>query len=159
MFLLSVVAAILAGGGALVTSVQTALTLLFRRRGRFFQHGPRILRVGRAVSILKPVCGVDDELEANLDSFAAVRGVAYEVIVSIAELHDPALPIVERVMARHTNVAWKLVIGGDPKLEAYNRKVARLIAAMPHATGDLLLISAPNVRVGGDPARPTVHPL
>lgn len=169
MFILSVIAAILTGLGALVTSVQTALTLLFRRRGRFFEHGPRVpsgwagrFRQGgfsrrHRISILKPVCGVDDELEANLDSFAAVRGVAYEVIVSIADLHDPALPIVERVMARHTDVAWKLVIGGDPKLEAFNRKVARLIAATPHATGDVLLISDSNVRVEPDDVAMTVR--
>jgi len=88
MFIVSVLAAILAGLGALVTALQTVLTLLFRRRGRFFQHGPHV-RLGwagrfrqgafsrrRQVSILKPVCGVDDELEANLDSFAAIRGVA-----------------------------------------------------------------------------------
>jgi len=169
MFIVSVLAAILAGLGALVTALQAVLTLLFRRRGRFFQHGPHV-RLGwagrfrqggfsrrRQVSILKPVCGVDDELEANLDSFAAIRGVAYEVIVSIADLHDPALPIVERVMARHAEVAWKLVIGGDPKLEAFNRKVARLIAAMRHANGDVILISDSNVRVEPDDVAMTVR--
>jgi ceramide glucosyltransferase len=169
MFLISVVAAILAGLGALITTLQTGLTLLFRRRRRFFDHGPHVpsgwagrFRQGvfsrrRHVSILKPVCGLDDELEANLDSFAAIRGVAYEVIVSIADLYDPALPIVERVMARHANVAWKLVVGGDPKLETYNRKVARLIAAMRHAKGDVLLISDSNVRVEPDDVAMTVH--
>ncbi len=160
MFILSVIAAILAGVGALVTSVQVVLTLRFRPRvpsglaGRFTKT---IFSRRRHVSILKPVCGVDDELEANLDSFAEIIGVEYEVIVSIADLHDPALPIVERVMARHTNVAWKLVIGGDPKLEAYNRKVARLIAAMPHARGDILLISDSNVRVAPDDVAMTIR--
>lgn len=160
MFILSVFAAILAGVGALVTSVQVVLTLRFRPRvpsgwaGRFSKT---VFSRRRHVSILKPVCGVDDELEANLDSFAEIIGVEYEVIVSIADLHDPALPIVERVIARHTNVAWKLVIGGDPKLEAYNRKVARLIAAMPHARGDILLISDSNVRVAHDDVAMTIR--
>lgn len=160
MFILSVIAAILAGVGALVTTVQVVLTLRFRPHvpsgwaGRFTKS---VFYRRRHVSILKPVCGIDDELEANLESFARIRGVAHEVIVSIADLHDPALPIVERVMARHTGVAWKLVIGGDPKLEAFNRKVARLIAAMPHAKGDLLLISDSNVRVEPDDVAKTVH--
>ncbi|HEY2321839.1 MAG TPA: glycosyl transferase, partial [Thermoanaerobaculia bacterium] len=89
--------------------MQVVLTLRFRPRvpsglaGRFSKS---VFSRRRRVSILKPVCGVDDELEANLESFAKMRGVPYEVIVSIADLHDPALPIVERVMARHTNVAW-----------------------------------------------------
>jgi ceramide glucosyltransferase len=160
MFILSVIAAILAGVGALITSVQVVLTLRFRPRvpsglaGRFSKS---VFSRRRRVSILKPVCGVDDELEANLESFAKMRGVPYEVIVSIADFHDPALPIVERVMARNTNVAWKLVIGGDTKLEAYNRKVARLIAAMPHATGDILLISDSNVRVEPEDLAMTVR--
>lgn len=160
MFLLSVIAAILAGVGALVTTVQVVLAWRFRPRvpsgwaGRFTKS---VFSRRRRVSILKPVCGVDDELEANLDSFAAMRGVEYEVIVSIADPRDPALPIVERVMARYPAVAWKLVIGGDAKLEAYNRKVARLIAAMPHAAGDILLISDSNVRVEPDDVARTVR--
>jgi len=95
MILIYVVAAILTVIAALMTSIQTALTVLFRRRGRFFGRGPRdsFSRAGfsrRRVSILKPVCGVDDGLEANLESFAALRGVDYEVIVSIADPADAA---------------------------------------------------------------------
>ena len=162
MFLISIISAILTGLAAIMTTLQAALTLLFRRRGRFFERGPRVpsgsagrFQPGafsrlRQVSILKPVCGVDDELETNLESFAALRGLDYEVIVSIADLHDPALPIVERVMRRCSDVAWKLVVGGDARLESGNRKVARLIAAMPYAAGEIILISDSNVRVEPD---------
>ena len=154
--------------GAAITTLQSALTMLFRRRGRFFGHGPRAVsgsagpsrRDGFSrrcrVSILKPVCGVDDELESNLQSFAALTGVDHEVIVSIAEADDPALPIVRRVIDRNPNVAWKLVIGGNPALERGNRKIARLIAAMPRATGDILFISDSNVRVEPDDVARTV---
>ncbi|MEI4927021.1 hypothetical protein Q8G50_31390, partial [Klebsiella pneumoniae] len=76
----------------------------------------------RRVSILKPVCGVDDDLEANLESFANLRGVDYDVIVSIADPGDAARPIAERVARRH---GWKLVVGGDPAREHGNRKIAR----------------------------------
>jgi len=40
-----------------------------------------------------------------------------------------------------------VIIGGDPRLESGNRKVARLIAAAPHARGEILFISDANVRV------------
>jgi ceramide glucosyltransferase len=160
MVVLYAMAMILSGIAAVITTLQTAVTLLFRRRGRFFGPGPRV-RSGSSgpfrpggffqhrpmVSILKPVCGVDDDLEVNLESFASLRGVAYEVIVSIADQNDAALPIVERVIRRHPAVSWKLVIGGDGGLERGNRKVARLIAAMPHAIGSILFISDSNVRV------------
>jgi len=159
MILIYAFAAVLTAAAAVMTTIQTALTLLFRRRGRFFGRGPRVSfpRAGfsrrRRVSILKPVCGIDDDLEANLESFAMLRGVDCEVIVSIADFSDAARPIAERVARRH---GWKVVIGGDPAREHGNRKVARLIAAMPHARGDILFISDSNVRVEPDDVARTV---
>jgi ceramide glucosyltransferase len=166
MIVIYVLAAFLTAVAAVLTTLQTALTLLFRRRGRFFGHGPRAAAASpsagffprdafsrRRVSILKPVCGVDDDLERNLESFAALRGVDYEVIVSIADPGDAARPIAERVARRH---GWTLVVGGDPAREHGNRKVARLIAAMPHARGDVLFISDSNVRVEPDDVARTV---
>jgi ceramide glucosyltransferase len=160
MFFAYATAALVTALAAVITTLQAVITLLFRRRGRFFGPGPRV-RSGSAgpfrqdgslpprprVSILKAICGVDDGLEGNLESFAVLRVLDFEVILSIADPQDAALPIVGRVMRRHRNVAWKLVVGGDPRLERGNRKVARLIAAMPHATGDIVLISDSNVRV------------
>jgi len=156
MILIYAFAAVLTAAAAVMTTIQTVLTLLFRRRGRFFERVPRgsFPRDGfsrRRVSILKPVCGIDDGLEANLESFAALRGV--DVIVSIADPADAARPIAERVARRH---GWKVVIGGDPARERGNRKVARLIAAMPHARGDVIFISDSNVRVEPDDVARTV---
>jgi len=160
-------ATVLALFAAVITSVQTILTLLFRRRGRFFGRGPHAAGPSRPdaffrrhrVSILKPVCGLDDDLEANLESFAALQGVNFEVIVSIADANDPALPLVERVMHRNRSVAWKLVVGGDPSRESGNRKIARLIAAMPHARGNVIFISDSNVRVQPDDVAQTIAAL
>jgi ceramide glucosyltransferase len=133
-----------------ITSVQTVLTLLFRRRGRFFVPGPRFRRADSFVSILKPVCGLDDELRQNLESFTRIRGVDYEVIVSVADADDPALEVVERVRLAHPGTPFRVVIGGDARLEDGNRKVARLIAAARRAKGDILLISDSNVRIEPD---------
>src|ERR1044071_1533039 len=158
MILIYAFAAVLTAAAAVMTTAQTVLTLLFRRRGRFFGRVPPVSfpRDGfsrRRVSILKPVCGIDDDLEANLESFAALRGVDVEVIVSIADPADAARPIVERVARRH---GWKIGIGGEPARERGNRKIARLIAAMPHARGDVIVISDSNVRVEPDDVARTV---
>lgn len=159
---------ILTAVGVVMTTFDTGLIVFFRRRGRFFSAGPRQRaippRFPRAasspvtpvVSIIKPVCGLDDELETNLQSFARLRGVPFELIVSVADAHDPALPVVERVRAAHPAVAWKVVIGGDPSLERWNRKVARLIAAERHARGRIVMISDSNVRVEPDDVARTV---
>jgi ceramide glucosyltransferase len=133
-----------------ITSVQTVLTLLFRRRGRFFVPGPRFRRADSFVSILKPVCGLDDELRQNLESFTRIRGVDYEVIISVADADDPALAVVEDVRRANRFAPIRVVIGGDPRFEEGNRKVARLIAAAREAKGDILLISDSNVRIEAD---------
>jgi ceramide glucosyltransferase len=149
--------------GVAITTLQALLTFLLRRHGRFFAAGLRRQAAttssplaGSFVSILKPVCGLDDELEENLETFARLRGMNYEVIVSIADSNDAAMETVRRVRTAHPHVAWRVVIGGSSRLEDGNRKVARLIAAARAACGDILFISDSNVRVEPDDIAKTV---
>src|ERR1700758_3352827 len=118
---MAVLLPILTGIGVVLTTLQAILTAIFRRR-RFFVEGRPFLP---AVSILKPVCGLEDELAQNLESFMRLRGVDYEVLISIAAPNDPALPVVRHVVERAPH--FRLIVGGDPLLETGNRKVARLI--------------------------------
>jgi ceramide glucosyltransferase len=149
---------ILSAIGILITSFQSILTAVFRRRARFFVGGLRS-QAGAApfsrpaVSILKPLCGLEDDLEGNLESFARLTGIEYEVLLSVADPSDPAVAVVQRLIARFPRAPFRLIIGGDPRLESANRKVARLIAAAPYARGEILFISDANVRVeAGDVA-------
>ena len=147
----------LTAAASVITTMQAVLTRLFRRRGRFFGDGPRedatpsrrAASSGGApfVSILKPLCGLDDDLERNLASFANLRGIDYEVICSVADRNDPALAVLERVRLNHPHAPFRVVTGGDPRLELTNRKVARLIAAEREARGSVILISDSNVCV------------
>jgi ceramide glucosyltransferase len=161
MFVTFVLSSIVAAAGAILTTLQALMTVVFRRKRRFFAEGLREQAVSSprsrpAVSIIKPLCGLDDDLEANLESFALVRGVDFEVVLSVADPGDPAVAVARRVMSRHADARWKLVLGGDPRLERGNRKVARLIAAAAEARSDVLLISDSNVRVEPDDVARTV---
>jgi ceramide glucosyltransferase len=100
------------------------------------------------VSILKPVSGIEDGLEKNLESFSKLSGPAYEVIVSIADARDPAIPIVEKALPLFTEGRLRVVIGGATSMD--NPKVERLAAAAGYASGKILLISDSNVRVPRD---------
>jgi ceramide glucosyltransferase len=151
--------------GILLTTLQTFLTWRFRSRRILrgatlgmtaVESTPLVLDPCCVVSIIKPVCGLDDELEQNLESFTRIRGVSHEIILSVADGHDPALAVIERVRARHPLAPFRVVIGGDDELERGNRKVARLIAAAPHATGRILFISDSNVRIEPDDLAGTI---
>src|ERR1051326_3094575 len=102
---------ILAAIGIVITSAQTILTAIFRRR----RSDPFLFpQAASFISILKPVCGLDDELEENLESFAHLRGVRFELIISVADPNDAALAVVERFRAAHRELDVRVVIGGDP---------------------------------------------
>ncbi|HJQ36014.1 MAG TPA: glycosyltransferase [Thermoanaerobaculia bacterium] len=136
--------------GITLTSVQALLTVVFRRRRA------RAVRFDGFVSILKPVCGLDDQLEENLVSFTALKGIWYEVIVSAEDEEDPALEIVRGVMRAHPFAPFRIVVDAGSRTGVVNRKVERLIAAARVARGDVLLISDSSVRTGRDALAPTL---
>jgi len=109
------------------------------------------------VSILKPISGMEDELEENLISFANLRGIDHEIILSVADPDDPALEVIERVRRRFPASRFSLTVGGAAR--ALNPKVERLIAAARLARGRILFISDSNVRVSPDDIAATVAPF
>ena len=135
--------AILAIAGLILTTIQLLLVLKL-------QVGSDPIYNLRFVSILKPVCGLDDELEENLISFTKLRGIRYEVLVSAEEWEDPAIEVVRRVMRAHPFAPFRIVVDPGSRSGVVNRKVERLIAAAREAKGDVLFISDSNARVEPD---------
>jgi ceramide glucosyltransferase len=97
------------------------------------------------VSIVKPLSGLDDELEENLESFYALDYPEYEVIFSFARRSDPAFAVARRVADRHPGVTTLFVV--DAREPGGNAKVNRLVAALRHARFGYLLMADGNVRV------------
>jgi len=133
----------------ILTTVQALLTLRFCGAAGS-QPAGKGRRSGSFVSILKPVCGLDDELEENLVSFTRLEDLSYEVIISAEEWDDPALEVVQRVMRAHPFAPFRVVVDGGSRTGVVNRKVERLIAAARVARGEIFFISDSNVRVGRD---------
>jgi cellulose synthase/poly-beta-1,6-N-acetylglucosamine synthase-like glycosyltransferase len=108
--------------GVLLSSWQVVLIALLRRRARPFAFGPRATPSSASpraastttrVSILKPLSGLEDELEENLESFARLP-FPCELILSVADASDPAREIAERVIARHPHRSIRLAWAGGP---------------------------------------------
>jgi ceramide glucosyltransferase len=110
------------------------------------------------VSILKPLCGLDDGLEENLASFAGLDGVSYELIGSVERTDDPAVEVFRRIQARFPSAPFSLVIGGASG-RTLNPKIDRLIPALAAARGQIIFVSDSNVRVGKDQIARTLAPL
>lgn len=122
-------------------AVAGALFLGVRRHLR--RPPPRPSR-RQPASILKPLCGVDDELFDNLASFAELDHPDYEVVLGVHSVHDPAYRV-----ARQAQLMWpkrfRLVIQqGQPGL---NPKVNQLIGLARAARHEVLVISDSNIRV------------
>jgi len=139
-------AAGLAGLG--VSTVLYAIAAAEVRRLRKTAVGHRVPGFTPPVSILKPLRGLDEDLEENLETFFRLGYPRYEVVFSFADRADPAYPIARRVADRHPSVPTAFVF--DPRDSGGNAKVDRLAAAAEHARHRLLMFSDGNVRVRPD---------
>jgi ceramide glucosyltransferase len=97
------------------------------------------------ISIVKPLAGLDDRLEENLETFFLLDYPDYEVIFSFASEEDAAFSVARRVADRHPTVVSVFVFDG--REPGANAKVNRLAAGVRRARGRVLLFSDGNVRV------------
>ena len=142
---------------SLATLAPTALsTLLYTFvQGTYVGTLWRAPRVGPApvrpwVSILKPIAGLDDELLENLRSFADLDYPAYELLLGVASLHEPAVPRLRAFLAAHPALQARLIVTAEPSSECPNPKVAQLRVLTCAARGSVLVVSDANVRVPRD---------
>ncbi len=97
------------------------------------------------VSILKPVKGLDDELEANLESFYRLHYPLYEILFAVDDWNDPALKVIRKVADKYPHIKTIILATGQP--EAQNPKVHKLARMEAESRGRLLWVTDANVRV------------
>lgn len=127
--------------GLLALAVQFVQVLRHRRERTLPRPGtgPR-----PGISLLKPLCGVDDDLEANLAQFASLDYPHYEVLLGVKDMRDPAYAVARAAVARWPHVMRLALQVGEPGL---NPKVNQLVTLSSEARHDLWVISDSNVRV------------
>lgn len=102
-----------------------------------------------AISVLKPLCGVDEGLYENLLSFVQQRYPEYELVIGIQDPSDPAIALVEQLQAAYPEVPLRLLVHGEDDPSA-NPKVVSLLHMARVARYEHWLISDSNVRVDPD---------
>lgn len=63
------------------------------------------------VTILRPLKGIDNNLEKNLESSFKQKYEVYEIIFSVADPSDPAINIVKKLQAKYPLIQSSLIIG------------------------------------------------
>jgi len=106
------------------------------------------LRVSEPISILKPLAGLDLDLEANLRTFFEQDYPSFEILFAVRSESDPAVQVVLRLQREYSTILSRLVITGEPPYP--NAKVFSLERMMAAAANDLLVMSDSDIRVTPD---------
>jgi hypothetical protein len=96
------------------------------------------------ISVLKPLCGVDEGLAESLAAFAALDYPRYEVVLGVRDRRDAAWPVAEAAVAQWPGRFRLVIQRGEPGL---NPKVNQLLGMAEAARHDVLVVSDSNVRV------------
>ena len=122
-----------------------AIAAAFKHR----EHGHTPVYTGPAgVSILKPLAGLDEGLEANLRSYFEQDYVPFEILFAVRDESDQAVPVVRALMRRHPKIPAQLVITGEPPY--VHAKVFSLKCMLERAQYNLIAMCDSDVRVGRD---------
>jgi ceramide glucosyltransferase len=126
--------------GSLVYCVLTIVAAIRYRAVR-----PPALRSTEPVSVLKPLAGVDDGLEANLRTFFEQDYPNFEILFAVRSEGDPAIEVAERLRAEYPTVLSRLIVTGEPPYP--NAKVFSLDRMLAAAQHELIVMSDSDIRV------------
>jgi len=149
--------------GTVSSTVFLALVLVAARRFRqsVLQNPHAAQKVPPAqlppVTILKPVCGLEPQLESNLASFFELDYPEYEIVFGCRTADDPALAVITTLRARYPKVPVRIVCAGYPVWP--NAKVFSLDRMIACASNHYFVISDSDILVTPDFLRNIVSPL
>ena len=100
------------------------------------------------VSVVRPLCGLDNFCEETLESSFRLDYPAYEIIFCVARTYDPVVPLAERLIAKHPERAARLIVG-DEKVSA-NPKLNNCVRGWDAARSDWIVLADANVLMPKD---------
>ena len=110
-----------------------------------------------AVTIFKPVHGMEAQLEENLESFFQQDYPAFEIVLGARDASDAGLQLAEKIRQRYPQVKSRIVVSGPPTWP--NAKVFSLSKMIPLSANDYFVISDSDVRVSPDFLRHVIPAL
>ena len=130
----------------LIVSAIYCLVMLYSAR-QFFARRPDEEGVSDepAVTVLKPLKGLDVELYENLRDLCLQDYGRLQLVFGVADALDPAVAVVQRLQRDYPQVDIDLVV--DARVYGTNYKVSNLHNMYAHAKHDVIVIADSDIRV------------
>ncbi|BAQ63768.1 ceramide glucosyltransferase [Geminocystis sp. NIES-3709] len=125
---------------------------------RFFSQKEEVnVDFSPPISILKPLWGLEYNLEENLTSFIIQNYPQYQIIFCVRDKHDPVILLVEKLINRYADRDLKLIV--NDRIIGYNYKVSNLANGLKYCDYNLILIADSDIEVKEDYLKKIVQPL
>ncbi|MGB8621366.1 MAG: ceramide glucosyltransferase [Paracoccaceae bacterium] len=100
------------------------------------------------ISVLRPVCGLENNLETTLRSTFHLTGRDVQILFCAACPDDPAVPLVEQLIAEYPQASARLLIGDD-RISG-NPKLNNLVKGWAAASNDWIVMADSNLLLPRD---------
>ncbi|XP_064618504.1 ceramide glucosyltransferase-B-like isoform X2 [Lineus longissimus] len=126
------------------------ITSILYSRLQFYKKPNRDSLIGDApgVSIIKPLMGLDNFLETNLESHFLISYPKFELLFCVQDDQDPAINVVNKFMERYPKVDAKIFLGG--KDGVINPMVHNMAPGYENAKYDLVWVSTSRIKATTD---------
>jgi ceramide glucosyltransferase len=115
---------------------------------RYLAVRPPAAQSTEPISILKPLAGLDLDLESNLRTFFEQDYPNFEILFAVRQATDPAAEVVARLHREYAQIPSRLLVVGEPPYP--NAKVFSLEHMLAAAANDLVVMSDSDIRVTPD---------
>jgi ceramide glucosyltransferase len=101
-----------------------------------------------AVSLVRPLCGLDNYADETLRSTFVLDYPRYEILFCVASAKDPVVPLVETLMREHASAGARLLIGNETV--SNNPKLNNVLKGWRAAANDWIILADSNVLMPSD---------
>ena len=109
------------------------------------------------VTILKPLCGIDQGTYTNLASFCQQNYPQYQIIFGVRSSTDPSIEVIEKLIQQFPEIDINLLV--KDQIIGANLKISNLANAVTAAKYDILVIADSDIRVGSEYLKTVIQPL
>ena len=137
-----------AGFSFLMTGVQVGSTAVARFRCPARRSPLAPPHDAPWVSLIRPVCGVDNYAELTLRSGFTLDYPNYELLFCVACPEDPVIPLLRKLMAAHSRIRSTILVGDDEI--SPNPKLNNCVKGWSAASHDWIIMADSNVLMPAD---------